>query len=218
MSDSIESLVKASASIPGWICEAEATELAQATMALPENPIVVEIGVFMGRGTVLLAGARRIRGSGVVHCVDPFDCSGDAFSVPYYRSELSAFDGKSLEHVFTKNMSDQGLGDWIRIHSCSSREVASNWTTPVDLLLLDGDQSPEGARDAFTAWIPFLRPGGVIVLRNTRDRTYDPGHDGHRRLAVKELVPPCFKDVRQIGATTFAIRTDSPAPLFWKPA
>lgn len=218
MTDSIQHLVEASASIPGWICETEAAELASASLALPENPTIVEVGVFMGRGTVLLAGARRIRGSGLIHCVDPFDCSGDAFSVPYYRSELSAFDGKSLEQVFRQNMSDQGLGDWIQIHAGRAREVASNWATPVDLLLLDGDQSPHGAREAFTAWIAFLKTGGTIVLRNTRDRSYEPGHDGHRRLAVEEVVPPNFTRVRHVGATTFAIRTDSPDPGLWKPA
>jgi hypothetical protein len=39
---------------------------------------------------VLLAGARTLRGSGTVHCVDPFDGLGDAFSVRVDQRLLNA--------------------------------------------------------------------------------------------------------------------------------
>jgi hypothetical protein len=60
--------------------------------------------------------------------------------------------------------------------------------------------------------VPFLKPGGTIILRNTRDRVYEEGHDGHRRLVAEELVAPRFEAVRQVGATTFAIKSGAGAP------
>jgi hypothetical protein len=55
-------------------------------------------------------------------------------------------------------------------------------------------------------WAPFLKRGGLLVLGNTRDREYAEGHDGNRRLAMEELVPPLYSGVRRVGATTFAIK------------
>ena len=82
--------------------------------------------------------------------------------------------------------------------------VALNWMVPVDLLLLDGDHSPRGAREAYEAWIPHLRPGGILILDNSIPRDYAETHDGHRRLVVEEVLPPRFIDIREIGFGTFA--------------
>ena len=73
----------------GWTRGAEAVALARHAYALPRGATVVEVGSFLGCSTVLLAGARKLRGSGRVHAVDPFDASGDAYSVPYYRAIAS---------------------------------------------------------------------------------------------------------------------------------
>ena len=169
----------------------------------------------MGRCSVLLAGPRRLRGNGKLHCVDPFDCSGDGFSIPYYLKELEAVGHATLEEAFQANIARMQLQQWIEVHKGTAAGVAAQWTKPIDLLLLDGDQSPEGAREAFEAWVPFLKAGGTIVLRNTRDRVYAEGHDGHRRLAVEEIVPPRFAEKRQVGATTFAIKPSLQTPRGW---
>src|SRR5205823_2076142 len=158
-------------------------EVALASNALPIGAVIAEIGVFMGRGTVLLAGPRRLRGSGKVHCVDPFDGSGDRFSVPIYASELRATGKDSLEEVFRQNIAKCELTDWVEVHKGRAAVLAAQWKQPLDLLFLDGDQSPIGARMGYEAWIPFLKQGGTFILRNTRDRKYDESHSGSRRLA-----------------------------------
>jgi predicted O-methyltransferase YrrM len=206
VSDDIERILTASAAIPGWTAGDDAREVALASYALPAPAIIAEIGVFMGRCTALLAGARRLRRSGKVHCVDPFDCSGDGFSVPFYLSELKATGKTSLVEVFCSNMAKCQLDDWIELHTGRAADVAARWSQPLDLLLLDGDQSPHGARTAYESWIPFLKHGGIIIVRNTRDRQYAEGHDGHRRLAVEEVAAPRYSNIRQVGATTFAVK------------
>jgi predicted O-methyltransferase YrrM len=108
------------------------------------------------------------------------------------------------------NIRSAGLIDWVQVHDGRAAEVAANWDLPIDLLLLDGDQSPRGAREAFESWAPFLKPGGIIVLRNTRPREYAEGHDGHRRLVLEEIFPPRFTEVRLVGATTFARKAADP--------
>ena len=190
-------------SIPGWLGPEEGLALADACYALMSGAVVVEIGSFLGKSAVLLAGARKRRGSGRVHCVDPFDASGDAFSTPVYRS-LAAADARPLRQRFQANIARSGLTDWVEIHEGLAGRVAATWTVPIDMLFLDGDQSPEGARLAYDAWAPFLRVGGVIALHNSTERVYAPGHDGHRLLAAHIVRPPRYGDVRHVDTTTFA--------------
>jgi len=204
VTDDVREFLECSAAIPGWTRGEDAEAVARASLALGHNPVIVEIGVFLGSCTVLLAGPRRRCGSGIVHCVDPFDGSGDAFSVPHYRRILDSLGGGSLRYHFDANIASAGLGDWVQVHEGRAAEIAANWTQPIDLLLLDGDQSPEGARSAYDAWAKFLKPGGILVLRNSGAHDYAEGHDGHRRLAVAEVVPGRYEEIRQLGDTMIA--------------
>lgn len=196
--------VEASEAIPGWTSGDDAQEIALASFALGDNPVIVEIGVFLGRCTVLLAGPRRRLGSGLVHGIDPFDGSGDAFSLPHYRRILESLGNGSQRDHFEANIADAGLGDWVKVHQGRGEDIAASWEQPIDLLLLDGDQSPEGARAAYEAWVKFLKPGGILVLRNTPARDYAEGHDGHRRLAMTEVVPGKYDEIRHLTDTTIA--------------
>jgi predicted O-methyltransferase YrrM len=202
--DDLRNYIQFSEAIPGWTRGEDAEELVRVSSSLGADAVIVEIGAFLGSSTVLLAGPRRLRGSGKVHVVDPFDCSGDAFSVPYYRQILQSIGGGSPRNHFEAYIREAGLIDWVEVHQGRANEIAASWMVPLDLLLLDGDQSPQGAREAYASWAPFLKSGGVIVLRNTQPREYAEGHDGHRRLALEEIVPPAYQEIRQVGATTFA--------------
>ena len=203
-SDDIGGVVATAETVHGWIAGEAAKQMALASYNLPDNATVVEIGVFMGRSTVLLGAPRRLKGSGKVHSIDPFDCSGDAHSAAHYRNELVMTGQSSVEQAFKKNVSQVKLDDWVQVHKGTSSAVASTWTSPIDLLLLDGDQSPQGAREAFDSWFPFLKKGGILVLSNTGDRAYSGGHDGNRRLSVEAVIPPQFQSIRQVGYFRFA--------------
>jgi hypothetical protein len=203
-SDQIGGIVATADTVHGWIAGPAARELALASYALPQDATIVEVGVFMGRSTILLAGPRRLTGSGIVHSIDPFDGSGDAHSVPHYISELSMAKVTSIEDAFRRNLTRTKLDQWVQIHKGTSRMVSANWNKPIDLLLLDGDHSPEGAREAFESWYPHLKPGGLLVLSNTGERTYSPGHDGNRRVSLTEVIPPRFHNVRQVDYFMFA--------------
>jgi MMP 1-O-methyltransferase len=192
-------------SIPSWLGRHEGVALASACFALPSNAVVVEIGSFLGKSAIMLAGARKTCGSGKVHCVDPFDASGDAFSVAVYR-EIAATDARPLRARFQSNIDRAGLTDWVDVHQGRAATVAARWNAPIDLLFLDGDQSPEGARLAYDTWAPFLKVGGILAVHNSNARVYEPGHDGMRLLATGVVRPPEYTDIRCIETTTFARR------------
>jgi predicted O-methyltransferase YrrM len=190
-------------SIPSWLGRQEGLALAYSCLELPSNAVVVEIGSFLGKSAILLAGSRKRCGTGKVHCIDPFDASGDAFSIPAYRVVANA-DVRPLRQRFRANIARAGLSDWVEVHEGTAASVAAGWTEPIDMLFLDGDQSPDGARLAYDVWAPFLKAGGIIALHNSTERAYAPGHDGIRLLAVDLVRPPRYSEVRCVDTTTFA--------------
>lgn len=207
IADETEGLVLAAATIHGWVSGDAAREMARLSRNLRGDPTIVEVGVFMGRSTALLAGARRRLATGTVHCVDPFDCSGDAVSAPVYEILRNISGTKSTEAIFLENMSKLNLTNRIVVHAKPSHEQALAWDKPIDLLLLDADHSPSGAKEVFDDWVKFLTVGGVLILHNTGNREYRSGHNGNRLLQINEVIPPKFCDIRTIGTTTFAVKT-----------
>ncbi len=193
-------------SIPSWLGRQEGLALAATSYRLPSHAVIVEVGSFLGRSAIMLAGARKRRGTGRVHCIDPFDASGDAFSVPAYRA-VADTDPQPLRARFQANVARAGLTDWIDVHQGTAAAIAAAWVEPIDMLFLDGDQSPDGARLAYDAWAPFLKAGGILAVHNSNERVYASGHDGMRLLVTGVVRPPRYTDIRCIESTTFARRS-----------
>lgn len=189
--------------IPGWTEAEESIALAYACLALPPNAVVVEIGAFLGRSTVLFAGARKCAGSGHVHSIDPFDGSGEAYSLADYRRIL-ARSSRSQFDRYRHNLRRAGLSDWVTPHKGTAEEVGPAWSLPIDMIFLDGDQSPEGARRAFDLFVPHLKRGGIVALHNSSEREYSATHDGHYQLRLTALPQPHFTDLHVIDTTTMA--------------
>jgi predicted O-methyltransferase YrrM len=189
--------------IPGWVRGAEAVALATYSSTLPAGAVIVEIGSFLGGSAIVLAGARKLQRSGQVHCIDPFDASGDSFSAPIYQS-IGARRGGSLRQRFDTNIRRAGLSGWVVAHQGKDSAIAATWDTPIDMLFLDGDQSPAGACAAYASWAPFLKNNGIIAIHNSASGTYEAGHDGHMRLVAETIRPPQYAEITCIGTTTFA--------------
>jgi|LSQX01.3.fsa_nt_gb predicted O-methyltransferase YrrM len=189
--------------IAGWMTAEELMKKAEFSYQLPDDAVVFEIGAFLGCSTVMLAGARKLKGSGMVHVIDPFDASGDDFSVPVYKAIEEQLN-VSLLSQFQSNIRNARLEKYVTIHQGTSETIVKNWHEPIDMLILDGDQSPEGARTAFDDWVSFLKPGGILIVHNSADRVYEKDHDGHRRVVVESVRPPQFYNVICVRMTTFA--------------
>ncbi len=189
--------------IEGWVTAEELMKKAEYGYQLQNNAVIVEIGAFLGRSTVMVAGACKLKRSGMVHVIDPFDASGDEFSVPVYKAIEEKLPD-SLLNLFQSNIQKTHLEEYVTIHQGTSESIVKNWKDPIDMLVLDGDQSPEGARSAFDDWIPFLKPGGSLIVHNSAERVYEKDHDGHYRVVVESVNPPQFSDVICVRMTTFA--------------
>ena len=203
-----DDVLAAAAAIPGWRADDEAREVLALGRAAAPGAVIVEVGAFMGRTSLLLAHSRRAAGTGRLHVVDAFDNSGDAFSIPFYDELLQASGQPDVVTAFRANMAANGVDAWIDVHVGRAVDVAAGWTLPIDLLMLDADQSVRGARATYEAWEPHLRVGGVIVLSNTYDREYAVDHDGYHRVARQELRAPKYAGIRQVDGLAIATKVD----------
>lgn len=192
-----------SRTVHGWTRGREAVELARHAFEAPDHAVLVEIGAFLGCSTILMAGARKVRGSGKLHCIDRFDGSGDQFSMPIYRSIADA-DPRSLRDRFERNVQRAGLIDWVEVHTTDARRNVPVGLGRIDLLFLDGDQSYEAVVETFDTWSPHLQNGGVLALHNSRPGYRLEGHDGHARLAETRVHPPEYAVIGRSDSTTFA--------------
>jgi MMP 1-O-methyltransferase len=196
-----------SAGVAGWTRGAEAEALIRFAYELPDHAVIVEIGSFLGSGSILLAGARKLRRTGKVHCVDPFDASGDTASVSEYARILGHYGNTPQIQIFTDNLRKAGLGNWVCAHQGQAEQVAADWPVPIDMLFLDGDQSPRGARSAYESWAPWLKPDSIVALHNSIAREYMPDHDGHFRLREDLLAAADYFLIEEVGSTSFLSRT-----------
>jgi predicted O-methyltransferase YrrM len=210
--------VALSEEIFGWTRGDEAQELAKLSAEAPPNAVIVEIGSFLGSGTVLLAEPRRQAGSGKVHAIDPFDGSGDSFSVPYYADALMKLGGATMRQQFDRAIAKAGVADFVEVHVGPAAVVAADWQEQIDLLYLDGDQSIVGAQKAYDAWWPYLKIGAIIAVHNANPGPRNPEHDGMLKLVESVPFHQMFADIRLIGTTVFGRKISPANSLTHKPA
>jgi len=196
--------VSLSRRIPGWAAGDEGVELIYATRSLPPDAQVLVVGVFLGRAVVLMAGGLEDGNGGTVHCIDPFDGSGEDFSAPIYKAML-AEQPKPARARFEEYLRSAGLTDRVVTHEGMGEDFAPSWSTPLDMLFLSADQSPEGARRLFEAFTPHVRPGGIVVVHNS-EPGHVPGHDGNQLVAEHCVVPPEWVHKHRVRSMTFARR------------
>jgi len=123
---------------------------------------IVEIGVDDGSSTLPLAIAASELG-GHLDSVDPAACS----------VAVTLMDQARLLQCWT-------------FHRTTSEDYASRCPPGVDLVLIDGDHSPEGVTADWYAYEPLVRPGGLLLFHDALNTQDFPGI---ARLIDEEIRP-----------------------------
>ena len=148
----LDDFIQLFAGIRGWTWGEEARELARISFLLPAGSNIVEIGCFLGASTILLAGPRLLRGSGVVHCVDPFDCPATCLPSPI-STDLVRVRGWAACSKGTSGTPVSILGR--RSIKDARPRWDENWAAPIDLATVDGEESRASARESYDTWARF---------------------------------------------------------------
>lgn len=137
----------------GFLYPDELAELRRLALALPPNPVIVNIGAGVGTSAATFLAARQ-------------DCI--LFTIDI-NPGISPHGGLGNEAGVLKEM---GLlkGDRYGYFQIAgdSKAVAKDWRLhwPIDLVFVDGDHTYEGAAGDLLGWFPFLKPGGFISIHD----------------------------------------------------
>jgi len=145
-----------SGSIEGFLAPIEERTIQWSVRHVPPGGKIVEVGSYKGKSAVNFAYAVRKRG-------------GDAtiFCVDTWRNENIEF-AKNVDvfAAFEANVArDRDLIVPLRGRS---EEVGAAWDRgPIDVLFIDGDHSYEGVVRDVEAWVPHVKPGGLVMFHDT---------------------------------------------------
>lgn len=117
---------------------------------LPGAKRIVEIGVFEGRTTRMLA--EQADADAVIYGIDPF---------------FAGRFGISWGERIARSYNSKYLANKVRFVSKLSTEVDGDVPTPVDFVFVDGDHSLDGIKADWAYWSERLALGGIIALHDT---------------------------------------------------
>ncbi|WP_204164437.1 class I SAM-dependent methyltransferase [Nocardioides daejeonensis] len=137
--------------IPGWLKRGQAELLWEEARRLPAGATVVEIGSHQGRSTVVLARALQ-PGGGRLMAIDPF-------------VEGRLFGGTPTRHAFERHVRDAGVEGTVELVADYSTALRPRWTTPFDLLYIDGKHDYWTVRDDLL-WRRHLADDGAVVIHD----------------------------------------------------
>ena len=156
---------------------------------------VVEVGVYEGSSSVQLVDA--MAPDATLHLVDP-----------YVETALrSGWRGveRATRRTVTRAARRSG-GPTLRWHVCTSEEAARGWNgTPVDVVFIDGDHSPEGARLDWDLWSRHVPADGTVVFHDARE-----GKPGGRGLpGPTAVVDALFRGASPLAGWVIGDEVDS---------
>ena len=143
--------------VPGFLLENEAKFLGLLAACTPAKGLIVEIGSFKGRSTVMLASGAAHYGLGPDAAIDPHNYN---LSLPLRSPPPSTLDD------FVDSLRAAGVSQHVEFHHALSKDISASWNRPIRLLWIDGDHSYAGAKSDFDGFTPHLSPGGIVALHD----------------------------------------------------
>lgn len=139
MSEFAESI----ASKVGMMSVPEVKLMKQLVAALPENPLVVNIGGNVGTSAIAILEARK---DAYIWSVDRNPCPEEK------KNAVAAFGVERAGRIVRL------LGD--------SSSIGRQFPVKIDCLVIDGDHTQAGCRKDLFAWMGKVKPGGLIFFHD----------------------------------------------------
>lgn len=188
--------------IEGWFEEDEADLLmalvAQALRRSERPPVLVEVGSYCGRSTVVIASvAKGIRPDASIYAIDPHD-------------GIVGAAGARLDHVapsiqkFERNMREADVTSIV--HPIVARSTDVTWQEPIDLLLIDGLHDYASVSQDFHHFARFVVDGGYVLFHD-----YAPYYPAVIKFVHECLEYHGYRSVAICGSLCALQRASTPA-------
>lgn len=146
--------------IPGWFDFPNV--YAVAVQNAPKEATFVEIGAWLGKSTAFMLFA--IRESGKQIEFNSFDTFKGSVTEPEHLRVVESHGGSILEAARANLRAACWAGAEDALVESDSVAAAANYQDgEVDFCFIDGDHTEAGARRDIEAWLPKIRPGGILA-------------------------------------------------------
>jgi MMP 1-O-methyltransferase len=169
-------LAAVAAAAKGFLPDDEAAALHDAARTARPGTWL-EVGTYCGKSTVHLGGAARAVGARLVtldhHRGSEENQPGwewhDASLVDPHTGRL-----ETLPHL-RHTLWDAGLDDVVSVVVGTTQQVAGWWSTPLELLFLDGNHTEDVAQHDYERYAAHLVPGALLLVHDVFERPEDGG-------------------------------------------
>lgn len=141
----------------GWFNDQDSYTYSMLVATLPENSIIVELGVWMGRSICSLSDLIKAKNL-QVHLVDTFMGSDGEVAHEEVVKQVS------IEDILKSNLLKFGIDSHSTIHKGTTKDIASNFDNAYfDFIFVDADHTFEGALSDIELWYPKLKYSGTMA-------------------------------------------------------
>lgn len=155
-----ESTWARAAVVEGWLSEGQARLLYDRAAELGPGAVVVEIGSFRGRSTIVLASA--VPAGAEIVAIDPH-AGGDRGP---REIAPEAARGEADLAAFKANLAAANLADRVRHIRLPSSTASGAVDGGIDLLYVDGAHRFGPARSDLAEWGGRVQPGGTMLVHD----------------------------------------------------
>lgn len=189
----------------GWIAHDELVWLARATKSLPENAIIVQVGVWHGKSSRAISD--NMPKDAKLFDVDTFNGSSGE---PDQHATAKEREGDHCFQWYWDNQYEQILkGEVIpmRMHSANAAHTLAHRGIKVDMVFIDADHTHEGVRDDINAWLPLLKDDGILCGHDY----YREGEEPFAWMGVRQAVEEMFPNVEKSATSIWHVRPHATA-------
>ena len=179
--------------------EADALRDAAATYLRPGG-LAVEVGSYCGKSAIHLGHVARLVGARLVTIDHHRGSEEQQQGWEYHDTSVVGADGRMDTLPFLREtLARTGLEDVVDVVVGRSPVVAAWWSTPLDLVFVDGGHTDEHTSADYAGWSPHVRPGGALVIHDVFPDPDDGGQAPYRNLYLAALADG-FTEVHQTGS------------------
>ncbi len=187
-----QKIIQISSKIDGWLTEKESHFLFESAQKC--KGVIVEIGAWKGRSTVLLGKGSQLGSKCKVYSIDPHTGSIE---------HKNRIDKVWTYDEFRKNIQNFGLTDIVNDLVMTSEEAEKMLDEKIEFLFIDGAHEYPLVELDYRLWCPKLVEGGIIALHDTM------GKPGPKRVANRFIFKSAiFKSSGFIDTITYATKVE----------
>lgn len=166
----------------GFMPDDEGLALHEAGLRYLRGGVAVEIGTYCGKSTIYLGHAAQVSSTALVTIDHHRGSEEQQPGWEYHDPELVDAEVGLIDTLpfARRTIARAGLESTVTAFVGRSREIASWWRQPLDLVFVDGGHTEEHAQGDFHGWAPWVAVGGALVIHDVFPNPNDGGQEPYR--------------------------------------